>query len=87
MRWRYPFIVLVLALIFIALFTIFAHIEEPVRFATVTVRSGDTLWSLAREHGNPETDPRNTVYEMRQINNLESPQIYPGQKLQIPVTN
>jgi len=87
MRWRYPLFVLILALIFIALFSFFAHSEEPTTIATVTVRSGDTLWSLAREHGDPNSDPRNTVYVIRQINDLDSPQIYPGQKLQVPVRN
>ncbi len=87
MRWRYPFFVLVLALIFIALFTIFAHSEEPTQVVTVRVSSGDTLWSLAREYGDPGTDPRNTVFAIRQINNLENPRIYPGQELKVPLSN
>jgi len=84
MRWRYPFFILILALFFIAVFTIFAHSDEPLRVTTITVNSGDTLWGIARKYGDQDTDPRNTVQVIRELNQLDDPKIYPGQKLKIP---
>ena len=41
------------------------------------VRSGDSLWEIARSHGT-------TVNQLRAINNLSSSRIYAGQVLEVP---
>jgi LysM repeat protein len=41
------------------------------------VRSGDSLWQIARSHGT-------TVNHLRQINNLSSSRIFPGQVIEVP---
>ena len=41
------------------------------------VRSGDSLWEIARSHGT-------TVNHLREINNLRSSRIYAGQVIEIP---
>lgn len=46
-----------------------------------TVAAGDTLWSIACE--NAETDIREYIYELREINNLNDCMIYPGQTIKI----
>lgn len=46
--------------------------------ATYTVRSGDTLWTIAQSHG---TSPRT----LQQVNGLRGSRIYPGQQLRVPV--
>lgn len=46
--------------------------------ATYTVRSGDTLWRIARSLG---TSPRTLL----QVNGLRTSRIYPGQQLRVPV--
>lgn len=43
-----------------------------------TVRSGDSLWSIARSHGT-------TVREIRTVNGLDGSRIYPGQVLTLPL--
>lgn len=51
----------------------------------VMVKKGDTIWGLARQHGNPEQDVRITIAQIQEINSLApSEPIYPGQKLIIP---
>lgn len=43
-----------------------------------TVRSGDPLWSIARNHGT-------TVRQIRSVNGLDGSRIYPGQVLSLPL--
>ena len=49
----------------------------------VTVRAGDTLWTLASAHYSG--DPREGVYKIQQLNHLGSGNaLAPGQRLVLP---
>lgn len=52
-------------------------------YEEIIVEKGDTLWSLACRYY-PDLDPRKVVAEIREINRLANPTLYPGQKLEIP---
>ena len=47
------------------------------------VRSGDTLWSIARRTS-PSTDPRLVVDAIGDANDLDPAALVPGQQLVIP---
>ncbi len=49
---------------------------------TVVVRSGDTLWGIARQIA-PDRDVRTVVAEIRRINQLPSAHVEPGQRLRL----
>lgn len=49
----------------------------------VTVQSGDTLWEIARSIS-PDRDPREVVWEIKQINAL-SDGLITGERIRIPV--
>lgn len=53
-------------------------------YETVVVSQGDTLWTIAKRV-KPRTDPRKTVYQIRQLNELDSVDLRPGQTLLIPL--
>jgi LysM repeat protein len=55
----------------------------PVRYETVTVAPGDTLWTIATRRY-PDADAREKVGEIEQANGLSSPVIEPGQRLRVP---
>ena len=57
--------------------------SEPT-YITVAVKSGDTLWSLAETYGKPDQDIRRTVYEIAELNGMESYAIYEGQLIRMP---
>jgi LysM repeat protein len=46
------------------------------------VQPGDTLWSIALAHVGG--DPREAVWEIQQLNDLEGATIVPGQRLLVP---
>jgi len=49
------------------------------------IRSGQTLWSIAREYTPSNKDIRQTIYEIEQINDQDLSVIYPGQTIKIKV--
>ena len=49
-----------------------------------TVQSGDTLWEIAEAVTTPGDDIRGTVLEIKQLNQLSSSLIRPGQVLVVP---
>ncbi|RNB77314.1 cell division suppressor protein YneA [Brevibacillus panacihumi] len=53
----------------------------------VTVREGDSLWKLAsRYQDETSMDVNQLIQEIKVLNQLESPIIYPGQSLLIPMS-
>ena len=50
---------------------------------TVTVRPGDSLWSIATR-ALPHMDPREAVVALRKANNISGGEIVAGQKLVLP---
>ena len=57
--------------------------DEPAA-AVVTVEQGDSLWTLARRVA-PDNDPRDVVAQIRDLNDLTSAGLVPGQQLVLPV--
>lgn len=49
---------------------------------TITVKQGDTLWSIAEENC-PNQDPRKTIHQIKKDNAIKN-FIYPGDKLVVP---
>ncbi len=52
-------------------------------FSTVTVESGESLWTIA-ERIAPEADPREVVSQLKRLNALEDSALLAGQTIAIP---
>lgn len=77
---RFITFIIVNLMILVSLFNVcFAKTEIVTE--DYTVAAGDTLWSIACK--NAETDIREYIYELREINNLNDCMIYPGQTIKI----
>ena len=50
----------------------------------VRVSYGDSLWTIAREHGDPSRDVREVVAEIRRVNGVDPGKLRPGSVLVIP---
>lgn len=65
-----------------------ARTDQPARRPApplaVEVRYGDSLWTLAREYGDPKRDVRAVVAEIARANRVEPGALRPGQVLVIP---
>lgn len=48
-----------------------------------TIAPGQTLWSIAREYTPNSKDIRETIYEIKQLNNMTTSDIYEGQEISI----
>lgn len=57
----------------------------PVEVVNYTVRPGDTLWSYANRVTPQGGNVAQTVQELKQLNNLDSASLTPGQSLLVPV--
>lgn len=60
------------------------HAASAQRYATVTVRSGDTLWSLAAAHTTASADVQDTIDRIVEANHLGAGSLQPGRILRIP---
>lgn len=53
------------------------------REETYTVKSGDTLWTIADEYCPANVDKREWIHDVKTLNGLEDSVIYPGQGLMV----
>ncbi len=60
------------------------RLDAPPATVTVVVQPGDTLWSIASRLNTPE-DPREIVSEIKEVNQLASSRIMPGDVLIVPL--
>jgi nucleoid-associated protein YgaU len=54
------------------------------RYATITVRPGDTLWGIAAAHAGQTADVGEIVDRIADVNHLQTETLQPGQHLRIP---
>ena len=58
--------------------------EAPRPPLVVEVEYGESLWTIAREHGDPAQDVRETVWRIRRANGVEAGKLRPGSRITIP---
>jgi len=59
--------------------------DKKEEYKVITVVEGDTLWSITSDNCNSYKDIRKAIHEIKKINNIPNSNIYPGQKIKIPV--
>lgn len=50
-----------------------------------TITPGETLWSIAGEYTPNSKDVRETIYEIKKLNNMTASNIYAGQTIKIKI--
>lgn len=52
---------------------------------SVAVANGDSLWSIAQRHKSEREDTRDFIERIKEINAMQTSEIFDGQELKIPV--
>jgi len=76
-------------LVFVALnsvftYTVNAFTQTRETYQEVVIQENDTLWCIAEKITPPGQDIRNTIYQIRKINKMNSAVLQPGQRILIP---
>jgi LysM repeat protein len=58
---------------------------DEITYQEYEVQAGDTLWQIARETGSANTDVRQTIYEICQVNDISAETLFAGSVIQIPL--
>lgn len=59
--------------------------EKATRYEPYIIRSGDTLWDIAKEFTPEDRDCRDTIAEIEEVNDIENSTIYAGQVIIVPI--
>lgn len=59
--------------------------KEEAEIIDYTIAPGETLWSIAGEYTPNSKDIRETIYEIKKLNNMNNSNIYAGQTIQIKI--
>jgi hypothetical protein len=60
------------------------RVDGPGPVATVTVQPGQSLWTIAADRV-PDQDPRVTVSQIRELNDLAGTRVLPGEQILVPL--
>lgn len=81
---RRTVLALLVAVIAMTWFAVTHPAAPATEMVTVTVAQGESLWSLAEQFAPENQDPREWIYEVTTINNLETSSLIPGMRLTVP---
>ncbi len=54
-------------------------------YEEIIIAEGDTLWYIALEFMPQNYDVREMIYNIRQLNNMNTVSIHPGDKIKVPI--
>lgn len=78
--------VILLSILFISIFSLIGSGENSSNFIKHEIKSGESLWSIAAHYyDSNNVDLRKIIYDIKQINNIDSAVISPGRELIIPL--
>lgn len=81
----FNFIITLSILLICILFVSNSYGYEEKKYDTISIKSGDTLWDIAKQYCK-SGDIRKYIFEIRKINGLSGNSIiYAGDELRIPV--
>lgn len=80
----FSIIFIILAVMFIAVFSDISYGYNEPAYKTLIVKPGDTLWNIAKQHKN-DCEIREFVYEIKKLNGLKNSCLIQGEEIKIPI--
>jgi LysM repeat protein len=77
------FSLVILSLLIIS--TVTANGETKKELKSITIRSGETLWSIASDYRKPGQDVRKLIEEIKKANNMNTSIIIAGETILVPI--
>ncbi len=81
----FSFIFAISLVIFVMIYTANVSGYHKQEYISVTVNSGDTLWSIAERYCDDNHDIRKYIYEIKDINNMDSGFLMADSSILVPV--
>jgi hypothetical protein len=79
-------VIIVFSLIFVSIFSLIGTGENSSNFIKHEIKNGESLWSIAAHYyDSNNVDLRKIIYKIKQVNNIETSVINPGNELIIPI--
>lgn len=76
----------ILIFLLVGLFNIsVAKSNKEAEIIDYTIAPGQTLWSIAKEYTPNTKDIRETIHEIKDLNNMQDSSIYTGQTIKIKI--
>ena len=76
----------ILIFLLVGLFNIsIAKSNKEAEIIDYTIAPGQTLWSIAKEYTPNTKDIRETIHEIKDLNNMQDSSIYAGQTIKIKI--
>lgn len=86
MKRKYVYIILLLSLS-MNVFNIFAQGRQDISMLEtkqVVVMDGDTLWGIAEKNMDDDTDIRDYIYQIQELNEMNGANLIPGETIIVP---
>ncbi|MGD9567883.1 MAG: LysM peptidoglycan-binding domain-containing protein [Sedimentibacter sp.] len=83
-RFMFMSILFISILVFASMATINAYSKDIPQFDYISVKEGDTLWSIASDYAENK-EIREVIYEISEANNIQNASIYPGDIIKVPL--
>lgn len=81
----FSFIFFISLVVFIIAYTASVSGYSEPSYITVTVQSGDTLWSIAQQYCDDNYDIREYIYNIKKLNNMKSSSLIANTSIIVPV--
>ncbi|WP_147532237.1 cell division suppressor protein YneA [Bacillus marasmi] len=83
---RYSYVILLIAVSYIAIFAVIHKLDHTDGFINVTVQEGESLWEIAERYSESNNmSSQEFVHWVKQENGIDEGMINPGDQLMIPV--
>ena len=81
---KHIIVILILVSIIMSIVVLKTSGNVPENHKEIRIEKGQTLWEIANKHNSQENDIRKLIFDIKELNELNSAMLQPGDTLLIP---